>query len=265
MMEKNTIKFVQQVLKQKRLYDGAIDGIAGPITINALNLLDDLSADWPPERKLTGCIQLFSKENNIDPGPVDGFWGPRTQYAYDLLKNTLSEGKKKALFRPGEISPINPNNWPTQADERFLVDYYGPVGENQVRIQLPYPHKLSWDTDTMVNSYFCHSKVHDSLLRLLTKVKEHYGIKEIKRLRLDLWGGCLNVRDMRGGTRYSMHSWGIAVDYDPDRNRLQWGMDRAAFARPEYNDWWQFWEEEGWISLGRARNFDWMHVQAATL
>ena len=25
------------------------------------------------------------------------------------------------------------------------------------------------------------------------------------------------------------------------------------------------WEEEGWISLGRARDFDWMHVQAARL
>ena len=88
---------------------------------------------------------------------------------------------------------------------------------------------------------------------------------EIHRLRLDVWGGCLNVRKMRGGTRNSMHSWGIALDYDPQNNQLKWGSDRATFAQPDYNKWWEFWEEEGWVSLGRTRNYDWMHVQAAKL
>ncbi len=102
----------------------------------------------------------------------------------------------------------------------------------------------------------------EELLRMLV---EHYGIQEIQRLRLDLLGGCLNVRTMRGGRRYSLHSWGIAVDYDPERNRLKWGRDRASFAQPEYDPWWKLWEEEGWVSLGRHRNFDWMHIQAARL
>jgi hypothetical protein len=62
-----------------------------------------------------------------------------------------------------------------------------------------------------------------------------------------------------------MHSWGIAMDYDPERNKLKWGRDKAAFAWPEYDAWWRLWEEEGWISLGRQRNFDWMHIQAAKL
>lgn len=67
---------------------------------------------------------------------------------------------------------------------------------------------------------------------------------------------------MRGGTQWSTHSWGIAVDFDPARNRLRWGRDHAAFAHPIYNEWWRCWEEEGWVSLGRRRNFDWMHIQA---
>ena len=29
--------------------------------------------------------------------------------------------------------------------------------------------------------------------------------------------------------------------------------------------WWALWEEEGFVSLGRAGDFDWMHVQAARL
>jgi len=62
-----------------------------------------------------------------------------------------------------------------------------------------------------------------------------------------------------------MHSWGIAVDYDPVKNKLKWGRDKASLPKGEYDMWWKFWEEEGWVSLGRQRNFDWMHVQAAKL
>jgi hypothetical protein len=28
-----------------------------------------------------------------------------------------------------------------------------------------------------------------------------------------------------------------------------------AFAQPEYDAWWRFWEEEGWVSLGRTKNY----------
>ena len=38
--------------------------------------------------------------------------------------------------------------------------------------------------------------------------------------------------------------------------------DEARFAEPQYDAWWALWEEAGWISLGRTRNYDWMHVQA---
>jgi len=62
-----------------------------------------------------------------------------------------------------------------------------------------------------------------------------------------------------------MHAWGVALDFDPNRNQLNWGRDRASFSHPDYDNWWKCWEEEGWISLGRKRNFDWMHIQAARL
>lgn len=96
-------------------------------------------------------------------------------------------------------------------------------------------------------------------------VLNSYGLDEIKRLRLDKWGGCYNIREIRGGNKMSMYSWGIVVDYDPVRNKLKWGGDKATFAKREYDNWWKCWEDEGWLSLGRQRNFDWMHVQASTL
>ena len=100
---------------------------------------------------------------------------------------------------------------------------------------------------------------------MLTKAKVHYGVSGLQSMGLDLWGGCLNVRKMRGGTKYSTHSWGIAMDWDPAHNQLRWDKNKALLAQPRYEMWWKFWEEEGWVSLGRARDYDWMHVQAAQI
>ncbi len=110
-----------------------------------------------------------------------------------------------------------------------------------------------------------HEKVADSLGEILEKIHAHYGEAEISKLGLDLFGGDYNARLKRGGSTMSTHSWGIAIDFDPSNNRLKWNRDRARLARTEYEDWWRIWESEGWVSLGRARNFDWMHVQAARL
>jgi hypothetical protein len=106
-------------------------------------------------------------------------------------------------------------------------------------------------------------KVSESLERILHRVREEYGDEEIRRLRLNLYGGSYNVRRKRGGTSWSTHAWGIAMDWDPGNNKLKWGRDRATLAKPEYDTWWRIWEDEGWVSLGRESNYDWMHVQAA--
>ena len=143
-----------------------------------------------------------------------------------------------------------------------MVAFYGPVGEGMTQIVLPYPMKLAWDLNTVVKKMTCHEKVASSLATIFTKTLKTYGMADIQKLRLDLFGGCLNVRKMRGGSAWSIHSWGAAVDLDPDHNLLQWGKDRAAFAKKEYEDFWKIVEGEGWTSLGRTKNFDWMHVQA---
>lgn len=262
---KKRIKFVQSHLNARGLDAGPEDGILGAKTLEALNKVEGIPQEWSKQRKVIGFIQLLAKENGIEAGPVDGYWGPQTSFAFESLEYLLEHGEKPKVWRPEEIPDENPNNWPKQTPQEDLIDSYGQVNTNQTRIDLPYPHRLSWKKRTVIHRFSCHEKVHDSLKRVLTRVFEHYGLEEIRRLRLDIWGGCLNVRKMRGGNRYSMHSWGIAVDYDPEHNQLKWGRDRASFARPEYDMWWRYWEEEGWVSLGRQRNFDWMHVQAARL
>lgn len=270
-MTKTQIKFVQKHLNDDGYNVGPVDGICGRKTLTAVDKAVDARPNtpsgwrrWSTKRKLVAYIQLLAQENTIEVGAIDGYWGQLTDHAYETLMYIDEHGEPAPPWRDIEPNPANPNRWPGQ-NQAELERFYGQVGENQTRIELPYAHKLAWNKARKIRSFQCHEKVHESMKRVLERTLEHYGLKRIQELRLDLWGGCLNVRKKRGGSTWSMHSWGIACDYDPERNRLKWGRDRAAFARPEYGMWWRFWEEEGWVSLGRSNNFDWMHIQAAKL
>lgn len=260
----NRIKIAQRILKEKGFYHGEIDGDAGPKTKAGLLRYQAVNSSWPLTRQITMTIQLGAQERGIDAGPIDGYWGQRTNTAFEMLEYFFDHGRLEPSWRPEERAIILSSQWPVQNSPEFHA-FYGERGSNLVTIDFPYEMKISWDLRKRVNRVSCHSKVADSLGRVLSKVKEVYGQQEIERLRLNNYGGCYSNRKMRNGNLWSMHAWGIALDFDPDRNRLKWGRDQAAFAHPDYHDWWECWEEEGWVSLGRQRNFDWMHVQAASL
>lgn len=156
------------------------------------------------------------------------------------------------------------NNWPKQ-DFKSMTSYFGAVGENQTSLELPYELVLAWDSAIRVKRLTCNKKCAKSLYTIFEKTLKTYGLEDIKRLDLDNFGGSLNVRKMRGGTAWSIHSWGAAVDLSPDKNRLKWNKSQAQFAKKEYVPFWEIVEAEGWVSLGRVRDFDWMHFQAAKL
>ena len=214
--------------------------------------------------RLTAFIQLTANFQNIDSGPVDGYWGPQTQYAYETLVHLENYGELPVLWRDWTPPTQAANLWPVENESELIAFYGQPCNESAlVSVNLPYTLRLAWDLTSKVNRIRCHQKVADSLIRVLQAVKSAYGEQRIQELRLDRYGGCYNPRRKRGGSAWSTHAWGIALDFDPDQNQLQWGRDKASFAKPDYDLWWACWEQEGWISLGRKANFDWMHVQAA--
>jgi peptidoglycan hydrolase-like protein with peptidoglycan-binding domain len=269
-MNANAIRALQTQLTALGFDTGGIDGKIGPATRAAI--ADALAASgrttgiewrtWPVGRQEVLCLQILCAEANLNPGDLDGFWGPQTEYASGQLAYLQANGVLPDPWRDRYATPANPNAWPLER-EADLNAFYGKPGKNLVMLDLPYPLRLSWDTRTQVTRTQCNTKVAESLGKVLGKVRRDYGLAGIAELRLDLYGGGFNMREKRGGTSLSTHAWGIAFDFDPDRNKLRWDRDRAAFAQPAYDAWWRAWESEGWVSLGRTKNFDWMHVQAA--
>lgn len=134
-------------------------------------------------------------------------------------------------------------------------------GEYLVSIQLPYPMRLAWDKKTKVNTMRCHKLVSDNFKNVFTELLVVYGYEKIVELGIDLFGGCFNFRAMRGGSDYSLHSWGIAIDLDPERNLLKETSKTARFARPEYKPMIDVFYKHGFVSLGREKNYDWMHFE----
>lgn len=276
-MTYTTTENLQKHLTSKGFYKKKIDNTWGRFTDKALlEFLDTrsgkLTFKWVAanfQRRLIAAWQLICLEAGVhEVGAIDGYRGPSTDNAIDILESLERTGLRPNWREEREEEPPLPLTEPTNAiiwpHQKNVSKYYGNVGQNQTMLYVPYMHKIAWEPHKTIARFSIHEKCHDSALRVLTRVLDHYGPERIVQLRLDYWAGCLNVRPMKGTKNTpSMHSWGIAIDYDSERNQYKWGRDRASFAKPDYDKWWELWEEEGWLSLGRARNYDWMHVQAA--
>jgi hypothetical protein len=173
---------------------------------------------------------------------VDGFWGPKSQMACrDYLRSLMPK----------------PNPWPL-ADQKSLKLFYGEAGDesNLVMINFPYPMYYGGKQVTRTR---VHKKCADSLLKILNNIKDlifHH--PQIEDEAQD-YGGIYNFRKKRGGSTYSLHAWGAAIDLDADDNtfRDSWPMKAdmpleimECFAR------------EGWKSGGAFWGYDAMHFEA---
>lgn len=229
-------KWIQSRLTSHGFPVGVIDGRLGPISLAAL--------------------RAFQQARGLS---VTGTATPET---VEALRATSSAGERPAPSSPAAGAPAVQPIWPKQSG---VPAFYGAVGTNQVRVELPFSMKLAWDLAQEVQRISLHTKVAKSAERAFARIAKEYNPADRAALGLDIFGGSLNVRKMRGGSSYSMHSWGIAIDFDPERNQLKWGRDRARLAKADAEPFWRIWEDEGWVSLGRQLNYDWMHVQAARL
>ena len=134
-------------------------------------------------------------------------------------------------------------------------------GSYLTTIQLPYPMRLAWDKNAKVKTMRCHKLVAKDFLNVFNDLLAHYGYEKIVELGIDLFGGCFSFRAMRGGSDYSRHSWGIAIDLDPERNQLKTPYLKSNFSKQEYKKLHEIFEKHGFINLGKQKGYDAMHFE----
>jgi len=184
-------------------------------------------------------IKAMQAKIGVEP---DGFWGPKSIAAC------------KAHLR--KLMP-SPNPWP-KSDSASLRAFYGEAGDedNLVSITFPYP---MYYAGKLVTKTRCHKKVADSLLRVLTSIGDRWGNWRGVMEEAEDYGGCYNFRLKRGGTSYSLHAYGAAIDLDADDNQFRdsWPMkaDMPLEIMEEF-------AKEGWIAAGAFWGYDSMHFQA---
>ncbi len=271
-MRKSEIRLIQRHLQDQGLYTGRIDGLRGSRSNQAASqflqtIQDQLPegcAEWSSRRKAVGLLQWLCLQRDIEAGQIDGLYGPQTESAADQLIILNRTGELPRGF--GDIVPlrVNPYQFPLESEQSLTEFYDEPCQTTLTRVECPWQLRLDWKLSSKTRRISIHPKLADSLGEILEQVYQTYQLEDIRQLGLDRYGGSFNCRKKRGSRNaWSTHAWGIAIDWYPSRNKLRWDSSRASLAHPDLDDWWNIWEQQGWLSLGRREDRDWMHIQAA--
>lgn len=202
-----------------------------------------LTEDGIDGAKTTAAIVDFQTKNKLTP---DGLVGTKTVAA--LMKNiSVCPSPTKKRLRT----------------ELEIIKDFGQPGDtkNFTIITCPYKMRIAWDLNSTITKIQCHKKIAEPLLAVFTDLLAAYGYEELKRLDIDLYGGCYAFRKKRGGTTWSHHSWAIAIDLSPEKNSLNQHQDTAQFAKVEYEKMQDIFYKHGFVGLGREKDYDFMHFE----
>lgn len=106
-------KSLQEFLKSAGLYAGAVDGIIGPASRQAIDSALAQAgvqcAGWSQGRRQTAAEQLLLRAAGFDPGTIDGAHGPNTQAALERYEaSKRAQAPEPALAGTGGDLPPPP-------------------------------------------------------------------------------------------------------------------------------------------------------------
>ncbi len=178
--------------------------------------------------------------------------------------NTASELKPTKPIAPiFKAGPIQKNIWPLQKD---AIAFYGDPLKSDFMNNLTHA-KCPWSFQAAFEAagglIICHKKVVTSLTRVLNKTWDDIGRSQdtAHTLGYDIFDGSYVVRPKRGGTSLSMHSFGIAFDFDAAANQQHSLKHLFQHNTPLVDNF----IAEQWIWGGdwNSLSIDAMHFQAA--
>lgn len=272
----------QIVLAAAGYYTGGIDGKLGSQSKKAYDqVVRDLGHTYTfkpsvwrgaigghlNKRKRTAAIQACLNKLGYEAGKADGWDGHNTRNALDALMYKLATGKHEVIVktpiahRIAGSSPI-----PSQSQ---VPKYYG--NPNQIEasrlttIKLPFKMRIDYNLRQSTNKMTVHKLAAPSLEAAMLATHAHYGLDGMRRLGIDRYAGGFNKRKMRGGSKWSMHAYGCAVDFYAAPNGLRAKCPDALFCGKDYARFLDIMQDHEWLPAIRLWGADAMHFQRATL
>lgn len=165
-----------------------------------------------------------------------------------------------------DIFTTGPNGTDPRFNQMYVVpnfvvkhpsDVYGDVHEaalNLMYMDLPVPLTLSWDDTATITRI----RINKEAAEPLRKVLAHMAPLNWEATGIFITGGCYNKRRIRGGSRWSSHSWGTSIDFDPLSNQMGLHIKDTAFGKSAR---WQYFAKVLWHYGFRTLERDLMHWQ----
>lgn len=144
----------------------------------------------------------------------------------------------------------------TYVTSQDCIDKYGlPNVEMERSFMVLYnvPEAIAKQLPNIPNRIYCNYDMVASLEQAFRNIINRGLQKEVKT-----WDGCFNIRKIRGGKTWSLHSWGIAIDINAAWNGLG--------AEPQMSkDLVKCFTDAGFHWGGVWKRKDGMHFQLATI
>ena len=125
------------------------------------------------------------------------------------------------------------------------------VNEAKFMVLAPLPQEVVGGV--IPKKTYCNKAMVKPLSKALLLLKERGLLEELKE-----WNGIFTIIKMRGGTSFSLHSWGVAIDLNASTN----GMGRKPTLSKEFV---ACFIESGFDWGGNWRSPDGMHFQLASV
>lgn len=269
------LRHLQMLLAATGDYVGGIDGIFGPKTESAILAVEarhlaDYTFDpttTTTARRHTACAQACLNQLGHDAGLIDGWNGVFTTEALNAFLFETTNGQSEVVTRHPVANPTAGNgNIPHQND---VSTYYGNPGDDiksqLVTIEVPFDLRIDWNLRQKTRKITVHRKASEQLLAALTAVEAHYGSDAMRELGIDRYAGAYTHRKMRGGSKWSMHAFGCAIDFYAEPNGLRTRCPQALFCGTDYKDFLDIMEAHEWLPAIRLWGADAMHFQRARI
>lgn len=253
------------VKKVQQLVNVTADGIIGPKTLAAV--AEALGTNISAYKATT--IKNIQKKIGVT---ADGIIGKNTLNAIisvlsktQITKKEVNSDLQKYIDKPIKYSDVKYKaNLVKQSALRSGSTAFGKAGceDRLVNVKVPANYPLKYG-DTRVKSIRIHELVADRLEAALNDIINHYG-EDIEKVAPGAckYDGSYNFRKSRNSSSTSVHSWGLALDFDAGNNTMKMSAPKARLSQDIYKPFFDILEHHGFKSLGRRGDYDWMHVQA---